>query len=367
MKILFDHQIFTIQKYGGASKYYCELLKRIPRQEWESSTIISNNEYLKNSGLFKYFNFMPDHYFKGKSRLMEEMNMPFSIYKVKQGNYDIFHQTYFTSNYLKAVGKKKMVVTFHDMNHSKFAGLYRGNALWTPGKFEILQKCSVERADMVIAVSENTKMDLVNAWNINPEKIRVIYHGIDSEQLPFLNLERIIPQPYVLFVGERYEYKNFNRFAESFRILTEQYPDIKLVCTGKKFSEMEKRLLSELKIGDKTIQISADEHSMARLYRDATLFAYPSIYEGFGMPVLEAMRYDCPVVLSRSSSLPEVAGDAGTYFDPYQVDDMVEKMRSIISSDTLREQKVALGKIRVNQFSWEKSAKEHLALYHDII
>lgn len=367
MKILFDHQIFTIQKYGGASKYFCELLKNIPRKEWDTTTFISNNEYIKNTGLFPYYNFIPNHYFRGKARLMDGLNMPYSIFKVKQGSYDIFHQTHFTNNYLSGVGKKKMVVTFHDMNHSKFSNLYTKNASVNPLAIEVLQKKSIERADMVISVSENTKKDLVEQWNINPEKIRVIHHGIINNRIPDLNPNRFTAYPYILYVGERFEYKNYHRFIKAFQIVNKRIPDLRLVCTGKKFTKEENDELNELHILDKVLQIAADERTMARLYQDAEIFVYPSIYEGFGMPILEAMLYECPVVLSNTSSLPEVAGNAGTYFDPYQEEDIAEKIEKMLLSKSKRGEKIALGNERIKQFTWEKTASEHLALYKKLL
>lgn len=367
MKILYDNQIFSIQIFGGASKYYYELLNKIPVSEWETTTLFSNNEYIRNRNLFHYLDFMPKHYFKGKSTLMDLLNRPYTLFKLKYGNYDVFHQTYYETYYFKAIKGKKMVTTFHDMNYSKFKEFYTKTLTNDVNARELLQKKSLERADKIIAVSHNTKKDLVNLWNVNPDKIDVIHHGVEKNRIPNLDSERVVPEPYILYVGERYGFKNFARFIQAFALVSFNHRELKLICTGRAFTEEEKKQIESLHIQDKLVQISANESTMARLYRDAEMFVYPSFSEGFGMPILEAMVYDCPVVVSDASCLPEVAGEAGLYFDPYQIDDMTQKMELLLSSCSLRTEFVKKGRIQLEKFSWEKSAHEHLEVYQSLM
>lgn len=367
MTILYDNQIFSMQIYGGASKYYYELLKRIPVTDWDTTTLISNNEYIRNQELFKYLDFMPNHYFKGKSTLMDLLNRPYTLYKLKYGNYDVFHQTYYETYYFHAIKGKKMVTTFHDMNYSKFKEFYTKTLTNDVNARELLQKKSVERADKIIAVSHNTKKDLINLWNVNPEKIVVIHHGVEKNRIPNLDPVRIVAEPYILYVGERYGFKNFARFIQAFALVCDKHRDLKLICTGRAFSEEEKNQIETLHIQDKLVQILANEKTMARLYRDAEMFVYPSFSEGFGMPILEAMVYDCPVVVSDASCLPEVAGDAGVYFNPYQIEDMAQKIESLLTDPSLREKMIAKGIKQLEKFSWEKSAQEHMAVYQSLM
>lgn len=367
MKVLYDHQIFSIQRYGGASKYFCELLKRIPREYWDTTTLFSCNEYIKSAKLFSYFDFAPNHYFKGKAFLMNNLNKIYSRYRLKNDKYDIFHQTYFGNYCLKAIGGKRMVTTFHDINHFKYAEQYPGNLLINIKKIKILQKKSIDRADKIIAVSHNTKKDLIDLWDINSEKIVVIHHGVDNKKIENLDTKRIVPNPFVLFVGLRDGFKNFDRFVKAFSIVSESNPDLMLICTGRKFSNEEIKKLTRLKIIERTEQISADERTMAMLYRDAFLFVYPSLNEGFGMPILEAMLYGCPVILSNTGSFPEIAGDSGLYFDPYQVEDIAEKIKLVLESEKMREEKINSGFDRLKHFSWEKTAQEHLKVYQSLL
>lgn len=367
MKILYDNKIFSLQVYGGASKYYYELLKRIPASDWDTTTLLSNNEYIRNRNLFHYLDFMPNQNFKGKAALMDYLNRPYTLYRLKYGTYDVFHQTYFSSYYFNAIKGKKMVTTFHDMNYSKYKECYTNTLTNNVHEKELLQKNSLERADKIIAISHHTKKDLVDLWNINPEKIVVIHHGVDKNKISNLNTSRIISEPYILYVGERYGFKNFARFIQAFALVNKKFPDLKLICTGRAFSDVEKKQIETLHIMDKIVQIYANEQTMAQLYRDAQMFVYPTYSEGFGMPMLEAMVYDCPVVVSNASCLPEVAGDACLYFDPFQVEDIALKMEQLLTSPTLRQEIVAKGAVQLEKFSWDKSAKEHMDVYQSLI
>jgi len=356
-----------MQIYGGASKYYYELLKNMPASDWDTTTFFSNNEYIRNRNLFYYLDFMPNHHFKGKTALMDYLNRPITLYKLKYGAYDVFHQTYFSSYYYNAIKGKKMVTTFHDMNYSKYKECFTNSLTHNVYEKELLQKKALERADKIIAISHHTKKDLVELWNINPEKIVVIHHGVDKNRISNLSTSRIIAEPYILYVGERYGFKNFARFVQAFALVNEKFPDLKLICTGRSFSDDEKKQIETLHVMDKIIQLYANEQTMAQLYRDAQMFVYPTYSEGFGMPILEAMVYDCPVVVSNVSCLPEVAGDACLYFDPFQVEDMASKIEQLLTSPTLRQEIVAKGSVQLEKFSWDKSAKGHLAVYQSLI
>ncbi|MDP4277419.1 MAG: glycosyltransferase family 1 protein [Bacteroidota bacterium] len=367
MKVLFDHKIFSTQKYGGASKYFSELLRHLPREVWESTTRIADNEYIKSPALFNYCDFLPSTPFKGKAFLMYWLNRPYTYWKLSQGAYDIFHQTDFDTYYLNAIKRKKMVMTFHDMNYTKYRQLYTNTLANNIDNREAFQKQSVARADVIVAVSQYTKNDLVNLWQVNPDKIVVIHHGVDKVIPTDLNKDRVIGHPYLLFVGERYGFKNFDRFLKAYAIVKKHFPDLRLICTGRTFSEEEEQRIRKLRLQGMVIQIGADEWTMARLYRDAEMFVYPSYSEGFGMPILEAMVYGCPVVLSDASCFPEVAGAAGIYFDPYQEEDMADKIERVLVDETFRKEKIILGHRQLEHFSWEKTAREHFEVYQSLM
>jgi len=357
MKILFDHQLFSYQRYGGASKYFCELLYHLPRDIWKTTTLFSNNEYVKELKLFKSMHILGP-FFRGQGWLMNELNKPYSFYRLLQRNkYDIFHQTHFETYCLPAIGNKPMVTTFHDVNFSTFnydASLVR------------LQKKSLERADKIVAVSFNTKKDLMAYFDIPERKIEVIYHGIELKD-GFYSSERYTESPYILYVGTRNENKNFGRFIQAFALLNKRFPELKLVCTSLAFTSEELSSFHKLSIDNAVMHVAADEELMHRLYRDAELFVFPSLYEGFGLPILEAMAAHCPIVLSDTSCFPEIAKDAGAYFDPYDIDSIFGMMDKTITDSMYRKELIEKGNARVKDFSWETCARKHLELYKTLL
>ena len=352
MKILFDHQIFY-KKYGGASKYFVMLLDSMLRESWETTTLLSGNPYVEAKRLFRTCRYR----FRGQPRLLEYANRPYTNYRLRQRDFDVFHQTDFGVYCLNSLGNKPMVTTFHDTNlstHDPHPEIVK------------LQMASLARANAVIAVSENTKRDMLELFDIDEKKIHVVYHGIEQPDLGQLPAARIFVFPYVLYVGRRSQYKNFQRFAEAFSVLHSKYPEIHCVCTSVPFNHSERETFAKLGIQDCMHSIFADEKTMLVLYRDACVFVFPSIYEGFGMPILEAWSCHCPVVLSNASCFPEIAGDAGLFFEATDVDDMAEKMEKAVADSHMREHLIAKGDERVKLFSWKRCAEKHVKVYESL-
>jgi len=357
MRIFYDHQILTYQKVGGVSRYFCEIMKRMPKNQWFTSTLISNNQYVDEYDLFKHYHFLPDYNFKFKSRLMLEMGIPLTLYHLCKKDFDIYHQTHFEPFSLLGLGNKPMVTTFHDMN------------FFTCNKNSCLMKSqlkSLQRADAIIAISNNTKNDLIEQLHIDENKIKVIYHGI--YKYPRLCKNRIIEQQYILYVGNRYnKFKNFKNLIKAFAILKGKYNDIYLVCVGQQFTKDEIKTFIEYHIDNNIKCIYANDSQLNRLYHDALFFIYPSIYEGFGFPILEAMVNGCPVALANASCFPEIAQDAAIYFSPYNIDDIYNTMDTLISSESQRNELKIKGNERVKAFSWEKSVNQHLKIYESLL
>lgn len=353
MKVFFDHQIFY-PRYGGASKYFVMLMKHMPQDSWLTSTLFSSNEYVKETQLFKSY----PYFFKGQALFLEHLNRLYSKLILQRGDFDVYHQTNFGIFGLKKLGNKPMVTTYHDSNLSTI----------DPHP-EIVKKqaISLKRADAIIAVSENTKKDLLNLFNVESKKVHVVYHGIEKVDLSMLPSQKLYQFPYVLFVGRRSKYKNFDNFLEAFSIMHQKNTDVHLVCTSVPFNENEKNEIDRLKLTQYVHHVFADETLMKRLYRDAEFFVYPSFYEGFGMPILESWSCGCPVVLSNASCFPEIAKDAGVYFDPHSIDDMAFKMNLMLESSQLRTDMMDKGLSRLADFSWDKCAEQHMNIYRSII
>lgn len=361
MKILYDHLCFW-QKYGGVPRYFIEIMKRISPENYVCTAKISNNEYLKEIGV-ETIPFLPKVKFRGKSRIEAEVGKLISIPIIKKGNYDIYHQTHYDTYAYKYLPKNvRTVTTIHDLNFYAIPQFYSSK--------RVLKKhleTSVKLADHIITISNNSKKDLIKYLGCAEDKISVIYHGIDLGKFSPSVSSPIIGNPYILYVGARNKYKNFDSVIKAFSVLKIKYSDLKLYCAGIAPNSCEVDLLKKYNIKNDVLFFQSSDLQLIDLYRNAVLFVFPSYYEGFGLPILESMAAGCPVVLSNTSSFPEIAGNAGMYFNPYDIDSMIHAMESVILDLEIRNQMIHIGKERVKSFSWEESVAKHIAIYESLI
>ena len=352
MRILYDHQIFSYQNYGGVSRYFCELMKRIPSDLYFTSIKYSNNYYLKEVESIVYKPFFPNLDWYKKPRMMLELGKIHSLNVIKKNEFDVLHLTHYES-YACDKTHQPIVTTYHDKLFSSFA--YNARTIRE-------QKKCFNRVDHVIAISKNTKKDLMDLFNYPEEKITVIYHGVN---IPCESRKTIVDGTYILYVGARFGYKNFKLFLEAFANLENK--DIKLFCAGPLFNNDEMEMINKLKLTGRIMQKRVTDIELEALYQNAILFCFPSLYEGFGMPLLEAMANGCPIACSCASSFPEIAGDAAIYFNAENRDSIVLKLESIISSVELQESLRSKGLERVKQFSWDKCVEKHMELYRSLV
>jgi glycosyltransferase involved in cell wall biosynthesis len=227
------------------------------------------------------------------------------------------------------------------------------------------KKKIVQNSDAVICISRSTKHDLMLYCNVPEERIKVIYLG-NSLKLE-VKSPRIVDAPYILYVGLRDGYKNFDLLLTAYARSEKINRDFKLVCFGGgQFNSHERSLIRSMNLGDKVFNYSGTDEPLANLYKYASAFIYPSLHEGFGIPPLEAMGYGCPVLVSNTSSVPEVVGQAGLYFNPTNVDDLTFQLDKILRDDMLRKDLIQQGYEQEKKFSWDRCAKETLKLYHQI-
>jgi glycosyltransferase involved in cell wall biosynthesis len=173
-----------------------------------------------------------------------------------------------------------------------------------------------------------------------------------------------LPSEYILFVGSRFGYKNFEKFLKAVKNIVSLYSSYHVVCTGGgEFSESEKILINKLGLENRIHQYNVNDEEMPVYYSKAQLFVFPSLYEGFGMPILEAFACGCPTLLSNSSCFPEIAEKAALYFDPNDVDSMITMIIKVIESEELRKNMVAKGYERVKYFTWDETEKQTYSVY----
>lgn len=358
MKILFDYQVFSFQKYGGISRYFFELIKNCDN---EIPVLFSENSYLQN---YKINIFSININLKYKSKIYLILNKLYFKYKIKNINYDIFHPTYYDDYFLDCINEKPFVLTIHDMIHEKFPELFSKSDSTAKRKKKLASK-----ANKIIAVSENTKRDIIEILGIPAEKIEVVYHG---NSMPILNYNQTkildLPKKYILFVGIRNSYKNFERFVKGIQDILLKDSNLYVVCAGGgKFTKEEEDFFSFLNINRQFRQYDINDKELAYLYHNAQLFVFPSIYEGFGIPLLEAFACRCPIVCSDNSCFPEIAKDAAHYFNPYNEESIKNTILEIIDNSNLKSLLIKKGKERLREFSWEKTVIKTQKVYETIL
>jgi glycosyltransferase involved in cell wall biosynthesis len=365
MKIAFDYQIFSQQSYGGISRYYNSLALNLSKLNHDITifTGIHRNKYISSlpKGLVKGFELSK---FPPKSaKLFLLANHYLTNYQIQQWNPDLIHETYYSI--FKPTNNLPRIVTAYDMVHELFPKQFKKNELVTQKKIS-----TFNRADHIISISHNTKKDLVEFFDIPPEKITVVHLACDVFDKANSNLiDSNFKKPFLLYVGSRGGYKNFNRFLEATsksKKLTDEF-DI-IAFGGGALSINEKKFIHSLGFKkDQIRQIGGDDAVLASLYQEAVAFVYPSLYEGFGMSPLEAMAYGCPVISSNASSLPEVVGDAGEYFNPEEIESIKSSIENVVYSPSRIMDLKLKGLERVDNFSWKKCSQETLKVYMKLI
>ena len=359
MKVLFDHQAFSMQKYGGISRYFANLHYGINKRGGDESKLgllFTDNAYINNREL-------PGGIFNKlitKSSRRYKYNKWYDKHLLKQKDFDVFHPTYYHSYFLKKL-QKPFVLTVHDMIHE----LYPQYFLTDP--YKNYKSRVIERADHIIAISECTKTDIQKFYNIADSKITVIHHGYQMQTIDSTNSNINIDGDYLLFVGDRDNYKNFNLFAKALVPIILKH-HIKLICAGGgAFKPEERELLKQLGILNSVTQLSVNDNGLKHLYQNAIAFVYPSLYEGFGLPVLEAFFNSCPVIMSNTSSLPEVGGEAAAYLDPGNQHAITSAIEQVINNNALREELKSKGRERLKQFGFDACLQKTVQVYKSLI
>lgn len=384
MIISYDYQIFEHQIYGGISRYFYELIKGLEQHNEVTYSLPlkkSSNQYIKKipsiaagieSGSDYYNQFMFGTEFRGKWALFQQWTQLFpqvitanrrqAIEVLKLGDFDIFHPTDISDYFLQHIGNKPFVVTIHDMIDEYFPeySFHIHSNYQTSVKENLIKK-----AAGVIAVSESTKRDILQRFDVDERKIKVIHHGV-SELDNQSSAIRIITDNYFLYVGKRVHYKNFYFFLQCIQPILKKDRSLKIVCAGAPFNKIESAYFNDLEIAENLVHVYADDHALGNLYQHALAFVYPSLYEGFGIPLLEAFKFGCPVILSNTSSLPEIAGDAGIYVNPKDIGSIRDAVQLVMKDDSLRQEMIKKGYARIQHFSLKKTVEQTVAFYKSI-
>ena len=301
----------------------------------------------------------------------EQFTVPLDL---RRERIDLFHAPHYV---LPPLTPCKSVVTIHDCIHLRFpqylpnrlAYVYARSSLWM----------ATHRAARVLTVSETSKRDILRYFNVPEKKIDVIYNAIDErlgEEPTAAEVDRVreryqLNDPFILYAGNIKPHKNLERLIEAFhRMRRGPLEHIKLLIIGDEISKYAtlRRTVHRLKL-HKHVRFFGfvPDKTLASLYRLASVFVFPSLYEGFGLPPLEAMAAGTPVITSNVSSLPEVVGDAAILIDPYDLDAIADAMRRVLTDDALRQDLRARGLVRVKEFSWDRSISRVREIYGEVL
>ena len=362
MKVAFTNSIFFRQKFGGVSRYFCSVMSELINANIDIKvfTLFFKNNYLKKipkknrQGIF-----IPRY---PVSNFLENQIEKVLNNQIQNSSYDIVHETYYSSEFLNFKGKKK-VITVYDLIHEKFDNLY------TKKNFSLKKKI-VDESDVVICISNNTKNDLMNYYKVPEKKIIVTYLGCDHlrynhKDVEFKDLS--LPENFILFVGSRLKYKNFRLFIESFASSKIIRDEFEIVCFGGgNFSNDEKKFFSELDLDKKIIHKHGSDYLLSYLYKKAKLFIFPSQYEGFGIPLIEAMSLGCPVLASDINVFREISEDGVNYFVNNDKKSLIENLEYLLKNEKNLYSKITSAKKISNKYSWKNCANQTIEIYNKI-
>lgn len=363
MRIIYDHQIFGLQEFGGISRYFFELASRIPElgaHECRFPFPFSNNSYLGQPGPFQKPRFLHrQKWIRGRTRMLRAINRIAMMRAVSRADFDLFHPSFFDPWFLGRLRVRPFVLTVFDMIHEIFPQYYPSGDPTAANKALLIR-----RAPAIIAISHRTKADILRFHDVDERKIRVIHLADSFEGKATPRAVIGLPGRYLLFVGSRIRYKNFAPMVRALAPILSGDPSLFLICAGGgAFEPGEQSLFQSAGVEARISQISVGDEELAFLYSHAQALVYPSLYEGFGIPILEAFRMGCPVVLAGASCGPEIAGDAAISFEPGSPVELQVAVKRILEDGELRRVLVEKGRSRILQFSWDKTARETLEVY----
>ena len=357
--IFYGPELWNLQNQGGISRYYSELIKRISHVNNSTKAFIPKNRNL-------YVSDIPDD-----SKIFCDRTRTSSLIKLAQNNISneaedlIYHTTYYGNTKFELWNDAgfKNVVTVFDLISEKFSKKKSRLNLKSD-----LKKKAILSADHIICISNTTKIDLMDIYNISEEKISVTYLGCELGNAEREKIEVGEKSSFLLYVGKRQGYKNFNHLLFAFAESKKLKDNFQIVAFGGgSFTKIENELITSLGLNETVIQVSGSDENLAQAYKKAAALVYPSFYEGFGLPPIEAMNYGCPVIASDKGSIPEICKDAAIYFDPNDIEQISITIENTLNDGALLQEKISKGVTTAKQYNWQNTTSETLQVYQNMI
>lgn len=353
MRIIYDGYIYRLQKAGGINRYFSELISRLPGDC--RPLVYGREKPALHPPYHSHLAWRSPLGWPCIGPVLDGLRFPRGV---------PIHPTYYhlTEPLTWDSLRGPVVLTVYDFVFRRFGHLYERS-----GKLLRAQNEAIKRADQLVCISDSTKDDLLDAFPECAGRTRVIH--LAASPLPAPQEARPHEKPFFLFVGARVFYKNFKLAADGIRLLRQRGFDVDLLVVGPPWSDEEAKTYGSAEFREFVRLVEyADDSALATLYRHAIALVYLSAYEGFGLPVLEAMTLGTPVVALRQSSIPEVAGQAGILLDPSEpiLEQFADKAARLLDDDEYRRGLSALSLGQAARFSWEKTVAETLEVYREL-
>jgi glycosyltransferase involved in cell wall biosynthesis len=364
MKVFYDGLAYKLHAQGGISRYFTNLINLLPSQVMP---VVAFHDATSHSQLSRPN--LQKKIYPGASLKLGALSAPLKQYYFQSMTQScratLFHPTYYWLSTGRSFQdyKQPVVLTVHDMIHEIFSA-----QMDPENQYARAKQAAVLAADRIICVSENTKKDLLEHCPVSEDRIQVIHLASEIDASMSHGDEAVPTQPYYLYVGSRNpNYKNFNTLLDAFAQVAAAHSEAVLCVVGSALRSDEMAQVNALRIADRLHLFNnvSDRH-LAKLYRCSLAFVYPSLYEGFGIPPLEAMACGTPVIAANRASIPEVVGDGGILFEPHAIQDLADILLNLYESPTARERLIEQGTRRVQRFSWQKMADQTFEVYQSL-
>lgn len=348
--------------HSGIGTYIRSLLPFI-RQEFPSLQVLAPLSLVKKWPELGQLNLIPVN--APIYSIQEQLEIPWRVPAC-----DLFWSPHYNIP-LAPLRAKKRLVTIHDVYHL----VHQGSLGWHKKCYaNLMLRQATQRSDHIVTVSYFSRDEIVRTAQALPSKISVIPNGLNSSlfSFPMLSSKQVevqslysLPEKYMIFVSTLAPHKNLARLLKAWKSVIEKHPDWHLVIVGKRTQYNDDlQVIRQCSSLSRCVHYlgTVAEEDLPALYEKAFALVYPSIYEGFGLPPIEAMSMGCPAIVSKAASLPEACGEAALYIDPYDEQDIAQKICTLIENPTLRQTLIEKGRKRIDRFSWEKAADSHVEI-----
>jgi glycosyltransferase involved in cell wall biosynthesis len=345
LKVLVDPSVFRFGRCG-LTRYYGTVCEGLRQRGVKLGIPLLSSSCDFQTSLSRYTGWIRRVPFG--ARVMDAASRRLFHRAVRRGNYDVILVTSpdFDAGFLAGKPDAPFLMVVHDLMTCVSApdGLFDAAG---PGMTRLLYMAC--RASTVLCISDDTRDALLSQEPIDPARVRVVPTGNLLASANVLAADVLLPERFLLFVGERSGRKGFYTLIQALKPVMQDFPDLQLICTGR-LTDAEEDYLERRGMAGRVRSLLADDSTLVALYRNAFALLYPSLYEGFGLPVIEAMHYGCPVITTQNGALREVAGTAAIFVDPFNPQSIEAAVRSLLNGPEERQNRVALGFQQAAQF-----------------